>query len=70
MRDGTQNLGIKPGEARQLLGIDLVALAVTMRDRPRLPHVRHDHLVSEQLKLFADPDRVRARLSIAPTSYL
>jgi hypothetical protein len=62
MRDGPQNLGIKPGETRQFLGIDLVALAVTVGDRPQLPHVRHDHRVSEQLKLFADPDRVRAGL--------
>ena len=44
----------------QLLRIHLVALAITVRDRPQLADVRHDHLMAELLKLFADPDRVNS----------
>jgi hypothetical protein len=37
-----------------------------VRDRPQLPHVGHDHFVAHLLKLFADPDRVRARFHRDP----
>ena len=61
-----QDLGIEPGVTGQLLRIHLVALPITVRDRPKFTHVGHDHLVAQLLKLFADPDRVRSRLHRDP----
>jgi hypothetical protein len=60
--DGTQNLRIKPCAARQLLGIGVVALAITMRYRSKLTDIRNDNVMTQLLELFADPDRVRSRL--------
>jgi hypothetical protein len=60
MGNGPQNLWIEPRIASQLLSIDLIALAVTMRDGPQLSDVRHNHLVAKGLKLLADPDRMDA----------
>jgi hypothetical protein len=37
-----------------------------MRDRTQFAHVRHDHFVTQFLKLLADPDRVRARFHRDP----
>jgi hypothetical protein len=34
VRDGAQNLRIKPCEAGKLLSIGVIALTITMRDRP------------------------------------
>ena len=62
VRDGTQDLRIKPRESCQLLGICLVALAITMRYGSQLAHVRYDDLMPQLLELLADPDRVRPRL--------
>jgi hypothetical protein len=56
VRNGSQDLRIKPCEARQLLGIRVVALAITMGYRPELTYVPHDNLVTQFVKLFADPD--------------
>ena len=44
--DGPKDVGIKPGITRQLLSINLIALAVTVRDRPQLADVRYDDFVS------------------------
>src|SRR5882757_8096990 len=54
----SQDLRVNPCVSRELLGINLIALAVAMRDRPQLTHVRYDDLVSKFLKLLADPDRM------------
>src|SRR5579871_2856411 len=62
VRDRPQDLRIKPGIARQLLRIDLIALPIAVRDRPQLADVRHDHLMAQFLQLFADPDRMRSSL--------
>jgi hypothetical protein len=59
--DRPQDLRVKPCVSRELLGINLIALAVTMRDRPQLPDARYDDLVSKFLKLLADPDRMSPR---------
>ena len=61
MRDGSQYLWIETGIPRQLLGIDLIALPVTMRDRPQLTDVGHNDFMAQLLKLFADSDRVCSR---------
>ena len=66
VRDRTQDLGIQPCVASQLLGIDLVALPVTVRDSSQLSHVGHDYLMAKFLQLFADPDRVRSGLHRNP----
>ena len=60
--DRPQYLRIKPGVAGQLLRINLIALAVAVRDRSQFADVRHDHLMAKFLQLFADPDRMRASL--------
>ncbi len=64
--DGPQDLRVEPCEARQLLGIDLIALAITMRYRSQLTDVGHDDLVTQLLELLADPDRVCPRLHRYP----
>lgn len=64
--DRPQYVRIKPGITRQLLGIDLVALPIAVRDRSQLAHVRHDDFMAELLQLFADPDRVRSSLHRNP----
>jgi hypothetical protein len=46
VRDGTQNLRIKPCEARQLLGIGMVALAITMRYRSQLMDIRNNDVMT------------------------
>ncbi len=66
MGDRSKDLRIKPRIARQLLRIHLVALAITVRDRPQLAHVGHDYFVTKLLQLFADPDRMRPRLHRDP----
>jgi hypothetical protein len=58
MRNGSQDLRIKPGISGQLLGVDLIALAVAMRYCSQLTDVRHNDFMAQLLKLFADPDRV------------
>jgi hypothetical protein len=60
MRDGAQDLRINPREACQLLGIGVVSLAIIVRYGAQLTYVRHDNLVTQFVKLFADPDRVRS----------
>jgi hypothetical protein len=50
VRDGAKDLRVQPCETCQLLGIDLVAFTVTVRDRPQLTHVRHDHFVAQFLR--------------------
>ena len=62
MRDRPEDLRIEPRVTCQLLRIYIVALAVAVRDRSQLAYVRHDHLVAQLLKLFADPDRVNTGL--------
>jgi hypothetical protein len=47
--DRPQDLRVKPCVSRELLGTNLIALAVTMRDRPELTDVRYDDLVSKYL---------------------
>ena len=59
VRNGPEDFRIEPRKARQLLGIHLVALSITVRDRPQLAHVGHDDFMAQFLKLLADPDRVR-----------
>ena len=49
VRDRTQDLGIQPCVASQLLGIDLVALPVTVGDGSKLSHVGHDYLMAKFL---------------------
>jgi hypothetical protein len=61
VRDGPQDLRIKTGVACQLLSIDLITLPITVRDRPQLPNVGHNHLMAEFLQRFADPDRMGSR---------
>jgi hypothetical protein len=39
-----------------------------VRDRTQFAHVRYDHIVTQFLKLLADPDRVRARFHRDPYS--
>src|SRR5271170_3503379 len=56
--DRSQDVRIKPRIACQLLGIHLIALAVTVRYHPQFTDVRYDNLVPKPLKLFADPDRM------------
>jgi hypothetical protein len=58
MRDRSEDVRIKSCIPSQLLGVYLVALPVTMRDRPQLTDVRYDDLMSKFLKLLADPDRM------------
>jgi hypothetical protein len=61
VRDRPQDLWIKSGVPCKLLRIHLIALAIAVRDGPQLADVRHDHLMTNLLKLFADPDRMRTR---------
>jgi hypothetical protein len=49
MGDGPEDVRIKTSVAGQLLSIDLIALAIAVRDRTQLPHVRHNDLVPELL---------------------
>jgi hypothetical protein len=49
-----------------LLGINLVALPIAVRDRSQFADVRHDDFVAQLLKLFADPDRVSSSLHRNP----
>ena len=44
--DRPEYVRIKPGITRQLLSIDLIALPITVRDRPQLADVRHDDFVT------------------------
>ena len=53
--DGGQQLGVEPPEARQLLGVAAVVLAVAAGDQRRLPGVRHDHFVAELRQQAAQP---------------
>jgi hypothetical protein len=46
VRNGPSDLRIKPREASQFLGIHLIALAISMRDRSQLMDVRYDDFVS------------------------
>ena len=46
MGDRTKDARIKSGISCQLLSIDLIALPVTVRDRPQLANVRHDDFVT------------------------
>jgi len=46
MGDRTKDVRIKPGISCKLLSIDLIALPVTVRDRPQLANVRHDDFVT------------------------
>jgi hypothetical protein len=62
VRNRPENVRIETCVASQLLGIDLIALAITVRYGSQLADVGHDHLVPELLELFADPDRMNARL--------
>ena len=66
MGNRTQDLRIEPRVSSQLLRIHLIALPIAVRDRTQFAHVRHDHFVTQFLKLFADPDRVRARFHRDP----
>ena len=59
MGNRTQDLRIEPRVASQLLRIHLIAFPIAVRDRTQFAHVRHDHFVTQFLKLLADPDRVR-----------
>lgn len=58
VRDRTQYLRIEPGITGQFLSIDMVALPITVRDRPQLTNVGHNHFMAKLLQLLADPDRV------------
>jgi hypothetical protein len=58
VRDRTQYLRIEPGITSQLLSINLVALPITVRNRPQLTNVGHDHFMAKFLQLLADPDRM------------
>ncbi|MEA2544453.1 MAG: hypothetical protein QOH35_5819, partial [Acidobacteriaceae bacterium] len=58
VRNRSEDFRIEPRKARQLLGIHLVALSITVRDRPQLAHVGHDYFMAQLLKLLADPYRV------------
>src|ERR1700737_258269 len=62
MRNRPENVRIETCVAGQLLCIDLIALAITVRYGSQFADVGHDHLVPEFLQLFADPDRVTACL--------
>jgi hypothetical protein len=44
--DRPEDVRVKPRISCQLLGIDLVALPITVRDRTQLANVRHDHFVT------------------------
>jgi hypothetical protein len=68
MGDRPQDLRIEPSVAGQLLRIDLIALPIAVRDRPQLTYVRYDDLVTQFLKLFADPYRMRPRFHRDPYS--
>ena len=46
MRDRSQDLRIKPCVPRKLLCIDLIALAIAVRDRPQFADVGYDNLVA------------------------
>jgi hypothetical protein len=59
VRNRPEDFRIEPRKAGQLLGIYLVALAITVRDRSQLAHVGHDYFMAQFLKLLADPYRVR-----------
>jgi hypothetical protein len=61
MQDRTLDLRIQARERSKFLSISVVALAVAVRDRPQLTHVRHDDLMAQFLQLLANPDRVRPR---------
>jgi hypothetical protein len=56
--DRPEGLQIETRIAGELLGINLVALLVAVRDRPQFAHVGHDHFMAKFLDLFGDPDRV------------
>src|SRR5260370_7749982 len=58
VRDGPQDLRIKPCEARQLLGIGVVALAITMGYRTQLTDVRNNDLMTQLLQFFPNPHPV------------
>src|ERR1700677_3254306 len=44
--DRPEDVRVKPRISCQLLGVDLVALPITVRDRTQLANVRHDHFVA------------------------
>jgi hypothetical protein len=50
MRYGAEDLGIEASEPSQLLGIDLVALAIAVRNHPQLANVRQQHFVAQLLE--------------------
>jgi hypothetical protein len=62
MRDRSKDLWMQTRVTGELLGIDLIALALTVRYGSQFADVGHDHLMAELLQLFADPDRMDASL--------
>jgi len=46
MRDRPKDLRVKPCVPRELFGINLIALAIAVRDRSQFSDVGHDDLVS------------------------
>jgi hypothetical protein len=62
-------LRIESRVTRQLLRIHLVALAIAVRDRSKLAHVRHQHFVPRLLQLLADPDRMRSSFHRDPSAW-
>src|SRR5271154_1660085 len=62
MRNRPENVRIEMRLVGQLLCINLIAFAITVRYGSQFADVGHDHFVPKLLQLLADPDRVNACL--------
>ena len=58
---GIEQLGIDPGQTGQLLGVELVGLALVAVDQPDLARVGHEHLVTAPFEQPAHPGEAMKR---------
>lgn len=73
MLDRAEQLAIEARDASQVLGVDLIVLALILVDQAQLSRVSHDHLVTELRQKTTDPWGVHAcfdgdHLSLTPAS--
>ena len=58
--DGIQKLGIYPGQARQLLSVELIGLTLVTVDQPGLARIGYQYLVAQAFEDPVHPARVSA----------
>jgi hypothetical protein len=58
--DGIQKLGIYPGQARQLLSVELIGLTLLTVDQPGLARIGYHYLVAQAFEDPVHPARVSA----------